>query len=398
MKSPLLPYFQVKSKLSCYLIAIVGGYLVVAGGGSAQASTQSSESKADATDHDNSSPNQLADRSAIDRLSVASINHLAAKISQPDEIEVIDRLSVAKINNLAAKISQPDEIEVIDRLSVAKINNLAAKTSQPDEIEVIDRLSVAKINNLAAKISQPDEIESKENKDTKQNKQNKEVSSTVTPAVGKIAQAAPPLTIPPSLAIPSFTSSPSTFQSQSTINPINSVLTPELILTPNNTPAVPSLNAPLAPNPSGSTLDSRFILSPQSLDPKEVDPFSTQFILNGDRISHLTETVSKTGYESGNFRTSDLNFNIYKLLKADNIQSVTKDSVVRVNSKSESVGVRSVAQKQDIAVSISKPQTLIGVRQQISLDANCIDGSGKTFLASKSMTARSTNVNCNQQA
>jgi hypothetical protein len=379
MKSPLLPYFQVKSKLSCYLIAIVGGYLVVAGGSSAQASTQSSESKADATDRDNSSPNQLADRSAIDRLSVASINNFAAKISQPDEIEVIDRLSVAKINNLAAKTSQPNEIEVIDLLSVVNINNLAAKTSQPDEIEVIDRLSVASINNLAAKTSQPDEIESKEkNKDTKQNKENKEVSSTVTPAVGKIAQTAPPFTIPPSLAIPSFTSSPSTFQSQSTINPINSVLTPELILKPNNTPAVPSLNAPPAPNPSESTLDSRFILSPQSLDPKEVDPFSTQFILNGDRISHLTETVSKTGYESGNFRTSDLNFNIYKLIKADNIQSVTKDSVVRVNSKSESVGVRSIAQKQDIAVSISKPQTLIGVRQQISLDANCLDGSGKT--------------------
>ncbi|MFM2304154.1 MAG: hypothetical protein RLZZ135_1564, partial [Cyanobacteriota bacterium] len=201
-----------------------------------------------------------------------------------------------------------------------------------------------------------------------------------------------PSSFPPSLAIPNFIISPSTFQAQSALSPIGSVLTPELIPAPNNTPAVPSPNAPIAPNntpavPSpnvpvapnakNSTLDSRYIVAPESINPE--DPFSTQFILNGDKISHVTGTVvGKIGYESGNFRTSDLNFNIYKLIKADNIQSVTKDRVVRVNSTNESVGVRSVAQQQDIAVSISKPQTLLGQRTQISLDANCLDGSGRT--------------------
>jgi hypothetical protein len=352
MKSPLLPYFQVSSKLSCYLIVIVGGYLAVTGG-SAQASTQS-EPKADPIDRDKISSSQRSDRSAIEQLSIANINDLAAKITKPD-VEVIDQLSVASINPATEKSRQPDDV---------------------NSKESIDRLSVANINNLPANTPPADAVNSKEEKEKKATKA---APTTVTPGVPKIAQATTaPLTIPPSLAIPSFTSSPSTFQSQSTLNPINSVLTPELIPTPNNTPAVPSPNAPIEPNPESKTLDSRFILSPQSLDPKDVDPYSTQFILNGDRISHLTGTVSKTGYESGNFRTSDLNFNIYKLIKAENIQSVTKDSVVRVNSKSESVGVRSLAQKQDIAVSVSKPQTLIGVRQQISLDADCLDGSGKT--------------------
>jgi hypothetical protein len=353
MKFSLLPYFHVRSKLSCYLIVIVGGYLAVTGS-SAQANTQS-EPQSEPIDRDAIASNQTSARSAIEQLSIANINDLGTNIS-PANVAVIDRLSVATINTPAPEQSRSSGI---------------------DSQSSIDRLSVPTINNLAANTPQPDEVEGKKQKDRKAPKA---VPTTIIPNARTVAQSAPvaPVPVPASLAIPSFTSPPSKFDSQNAISPINSVLTPELILTPNNSPAVPSLNAPIAPNPAESKVDSRFILSPQSLDPKEVDPFSTQFILNGDRISHVTGTVAKTGYESGNFRTSDLNFNIYKLIKAENIQSVTNDSVVRVNSKSESVGVRSLAQKQDIAVSVSKPQTLIGLRQQISLDATCLDGSGKT--------------------
>ncbi len=160
-------------------------------------------------------------------------------------------------------------------------------------------------------------------------------------------------------------------------SPLNSILTPELIVSPNNTPAVRSPNAPTPPNPA-TTADPRFIIPPRELDPTTVDPFSTQFILNGDKISHYTPTIVKTGYESGNFRTSDLNFDVYQVIKSTNVQSVTKDVVLRVNSQIESVGVRSIDRERDIAVSVSKPQTLLGVQQQISLDADCLDGSGRT--------------------
>lgn len=157
--------------------------------------------------------------------------------------------------------------------------------------------------------------------------------------------------------------------------PLNSILTPELIPAPNNTPAVPSINAPTAPQ---LQRDPRFIIPPQVLESQVVDPFSTQFVLNGNKVSHLTTTVANTGYESGNFRNSDLSFDVYKVIGANNIQSVTTDRVVRVNSQLEVTGVRSVAQNQDIAVSVSQPQTLLGFRQQISLDGNCLDGSGRT--------------------
>ena len=51
---------------------------------------------------------------------------------------------------------------------------------------------------------------------------------------------------------------------------------------------------------------------------------------------------------------------------------------MRVNTQIEVAGIRSVVQRQDIAVSVAQPQTLLGVRQQISLDADCLDGSGRT--------------------
>jgi hypothetical protein len=161
------------------------------------------------------------------------------------------------------------------------------------------------------------------------------------------------------------------------LSPINSILTPGLIPAPNQTPAFANPNAPISPQPTSSK-DPRFILTPQKLDDRAVDPFSTQFVLNGNKVSHLTTTVVNAGYESGNFRTSDLNFDIYKLIGAKNVQSVTADRVVRVNSQLEVGGVRSVAQQNDISVSVAQPQTLLGFRQQISLDANCLDGSGRT--------------------
>jgi hypothetical protein len=159
------------------------------------------------------------------------------------------------------------------------------------------------------------------------------------------------------------------------IIPLNSILTQELIPAPNNIPAVLLINAPIAPQP---VRDPRFIIAPKELEAQVVDPFSTQFVVNGNKISHLTTTVVNSGYESGNFRTSDLSFDVYKLIGAKHVQSVTTDRVVRVNSQLEVGGVRSVAQNQDIAVAVAQPQTLLGFRQQISLDGNCLDGSGRT--------------------
>jgi hypothetical protein len=193
----------------------------------------------------------------------------------------------------------------------------------------------------------------------------------------QVAQTTPiPNGVNPALLTPLVL--PNLIPQSTPIVPLNSILTPpEIIPAPNNTPAVPSPNAPTAPQPA-STKDPRFIIAPQALDPREVDPFSTQFILNGNKVSHFTSTVATTGYEAGNFRTSDFRYDIYKLIGAKNVQSVTADRVVRVNTQLEVAGVKSVVQNQDIDVSISKPQTLLGFRQQISLDGGCLDNSGRT--------------------
>jgi hypothetical protein len=191
----------------------------------------------------------------------------------------------------------------------------------------------------------------------------------------QIAQVTTP---PTTVTIPTIISPiilPNLLPQSTPIVPLNSILTPELIPAPTNTPAVTPINAPIDPKP---TRDPRFILPPKVLDPSIVDPFSTQFILNGNPISHFTPTIATSGYESGPFRTSDFSFNIYKMIEAKSLQSVTADRVVRVQSQLEVVGVRSVLQNQEISVSVSRPQTLLGFRQQISLDGNCLDGSGRT--------------------
>jgi hypothetical protein len=187
----------------------------------------------------------------------------------------------------------------------------------------------------------------------------------------KIAQQAPNL-------LPTFTLSPLSLpfpvQPLASSIPLNSILTADLILAPNNTPAVSSPNAPTSP----TAKDARYILAPRELEPTAVDPFSTQFILNGDKISHYTPTIVKTGYEAGNFRTQDFNFNAYRAISANNVQSVTKDVVLRVKSNIEAVGIRSIESERDLTVAIAKQQTLLGTRQQISLDGGCLDNSGRT--------------------
>jgi hypothetical protein len=194
-----------------------------------------------------------------------------------------------------------------------------------------------------------------------------------TPAANtpKIAQQVPNL-LPSSLRIAPL-SLPFPVQPLQSSIPLNSLLTTDLILAPNNTPAVSSPNAPMAP----TVRDPQYIITPRELAPTSVDPFSTQFILNGDKISHYTPTIVKAGYESGNFRNQDFNFSAYRVISANNIQSVTNDVVLRVNSNIEAVGIRSVESENDITVAIAKQQTLLGARQQISLDGDCQDNSGR---------------------
>ena len=334
MFSQLLAYVQTISKVIYYLIAIVSWYLAIATP-DASANTPATEPDPDRFDSDNLSSSQIFDRAkAAARVATTAVNEPG--VSPPTVPQ------------------QPAERRDDERTR----DRVPAKTTPAPPV-------------------------------------------TVPPlAGGQIAQATTtPITLPFSLPIPislpislPLTPNP-TFSPQSINTPINSILTPELIVPPNNTPAVVSPNAPVAPKPTNSLRDPRFILPPRLLDPNTVDPFSNQFILNGDKVSQATGTVVKTGFESGNFRSSDLNFNVYKVIGVENIQSVTSDSVVRVSSKIESVGVRSVERDRNIVATVSKPQTLLGVGEQISLDADCLDGSGRTCTFLPGITIDESNLN-----
>jgi hypothetical protein len=206
-----------------------------------------------------------------------------------------------------------------------------------------------------------------------------ESPTTNSPVKPQVAQGPTTITLPSanSPAVISPTILPSLIPQSTQYIPLNSILNKDLIPTPNNTPAVRSDNAPNDSKPA-STKDPRYLIAPKELNPQIVDPFSTQFVLNGNRVSHLTATVATTGYEVGNFRTSDFRFDVYRLIGAKNVQSVTSDGIVRVNTKLDVAGIKSVVQNQSISVSTTQPQTLLGFRQQISLDGSCLDGSSQT--------------------
>ncbi len=201
------------------------------------------------------------------------------------------------------------------------------------------------------------------------NTETRELSPTTT---FQVAQVATP--IPTGIIIPLFPSLVPLNQ----IVPLNTILAPEVIQAPNNTPAVAPANAPVVVPTPAATQDPRYLIPPQALDPKAVDPFATQFILNGNKVSHFSTTVVNIGDEFGSFRNGDLSFDAYKLLGASNVQSVTSDRVVRVKSQLEVAGARSIIQNQDISISVAQPQTLLGFREQISVMGDCLDNSGRT--------------------
>ncbi len=342
MFSQFLAYVQTISRVTYYLIAIVGWYLAIASTDVIAAPT--TEPDPDRFD-DNPSPSQIFDRAkAAARVATTIVKESAETSSSTPQLPTNRAIGIGATTGVAG------------RNAARNSDRVPAQTAPIPAV-------------------------------------------TDPPVPRKIAQTATPTTLPFPLPLPislpislPLTPNP-TFSNQSINTPINSILTPELIVPPTNTPAVPSPNAPVTPKPTNSLRDPRYILPPRLLDPNTVDPFSNQFILNGDKVSQGTGTVVKTGFESGNFRSSDLNFNIYKVIGVENIQSVTSDNVVRVSSKIESVGVRSVERERNIIATVSKPQTLLGVREQISLDADCLDGSGRTCTFLPGITIDQTNLN-----
>jgi hypothetical protein len=150
---------------------------------------------------------------------------------------------------------------------------------------------------------------------------------------------------------------------------------------PDRTSAVKPAHKSLAPSPE-SAIDPRYIVPPRVLDPRKIDEFSSQFVLNGNAFSHSSAAAITSGFESGNFQDRTFSFEGRQQLGSTTIQSVTADRIIRVNSEIEVAGVRSIVQDRTSVVTTVRPQTLLGFREQISLMGSCIDGTGRicTFL------------------
>lgn len=140
------------------------------------------------------------------------------------------------------------------------------------------------------------------------------------------------------------------------------------ITTPAN-PVIPAIS-PLLP----STLtDSRYLISPREVKLKDVNPQTTQISINGVSTSHQSKSGLSMGIESGDSRNLTVGMNGIVLFSPYVSESVSHDHVYRIEYLNNYNQVQTVRQQRDVLTSIVEPQTVLGMRLQLSLIGDCLD-------------------------
>jgi hypothetical protein len=118
--------------------------------------------------------------------------------------------------------------------------------------------------------------------------------------------------------------------------------------------------------------EAEFIMPPRITSPKKLNPFTTTLILNGKPISHLTRWELTTGTDLGENRSSNLNLNGIVTLNSKVIESLARNNVYAVDQTGSYLQLRTVQNSKMVSVNRKEPQTLTGLRIQLSLTGSCI--------------------------
>jgi hypothetical protein len=160
-----------------------------------------------------------------------------------------------------------------------------------------------------------------------------------------------------------FTSDPSIKASLSSSPQKSSVETPRI--------AQPAIE----PEPEASRVprkEAEFIMPPRTASKKKLNPFTTTLILNGKPISHLTNWELATGTDFGEDRSTNLNLNGTVKIDSKVTESLTRNNVYKVDQTGSYLQLRTVQHARTISVNRKEPQTLTGLRIQLSLTGSCI--------------------------
>lgn len=134
-----------------------------------------------------------------------------------------------------------------------------------------------------------------------------------------------------------------------------------------------STQATHAPPPTTSPGgDPDYIMPPQVVPNERVPPVITTLPLNGTVISHLTEWEVVSQFELGEGRSENLGFDGVVRLDSQVEQSMSRDNIFTSLQTGEYLQARTVRIEREVAVSRREPQTMTGLRIQMSLTASCL--------------------------
>ena len=168
-----------------------------------------------------------------------------------------------------------------------------------------------------------------------------------------------------------FTTDPSLKAILSQIPPQQPIQPPQVSQTTLNS-STPSK----AKAPQPVSRDAEFIIPPHTAAKAKLNPFTTTLILNGKPISHLTKWELATGAEFGEDRSSNLSLNGIVTIDSKVTESLTRNNVYTVDQTGSYIQFRTVQNSKTVSVSRKVPQTLTGLKIQLSLTGSCILPSG----------------------
>ncbi len=149
-------------------------------------------------------------------------------------------------------------------------------------------------------------------------------------------------------------------------------------------PTSPPAN-PVTPPPNGSPLplpnvkpeavaapDPRYLIPPRELQPDRVSPTFTQIVVNDVPLNHRSQYEITGGAEAGDRRSTNVGVNATGLYVPKIVESVSNNRIYRLDYRSNYSQLRTVAQQRELTTSLIAPETVFGMRQQISFVGDCL--------------------------
>jgi hypothetical protein len=148
---------------------------------------------------------------------------------------------------------------------------------------------------------------------------------------------------------------------------------PPAVVTPIAPPISPT--APPVPPPRlpRSTADPRFFIAPRAVELQQVNPRTTEIPINGVHTGHRSEYEVTAGVESSDVRNTTTSINAIKLYSPYVEESISRQGVYRIEYTNTYNQIKTVRQRRDLTTTLVEPQTILGMRQQISLIGDCLN-------------------------